>query len=228
MAIKNGEPFLAAQIESILPQLKSDDELIISDDHSTDRSIELIQKFNDIRIKLFTNSGEGLISNFENSLRKSSGRYIFLADQDDVWEPNKIEMMTRQLHAFDLVVCDCELVDEDLIQSNESFFELNGSRKGFVNNLIRNSYMGCCMAFHRKILDKALPFPKNLLVHDGWIGLVGELYFTKTFIKEKLVRHRKHKDNASFTGTKSKISFSNRINYRIRLILNLLSLYYAR
>ncbi len=204
MATKNGEPFLAAQIQSILPQLSNVDELIISDDHSTDRSVEIIKQFNDNRIKLFTNTEKGLISNFENSLRKSSGTYIFLADQDDIWESTKIKKMSEQLRTFDIVVCDCELVDEDLIQSNESFFELNGSRKGLINNLIHNSYMGCCMAFHRKILDKALPFPKNLLVHDGWIGLVGELYFTKNFVKEKLVLHRKHKDNASFTGTKSK------------------------
>ncbi len=228
MAVKNGSRFLTEQIQSILPQLTGNDELIISDDHSTDNTIDLIKEFKDSRIKLLLNPNHGLISNFENALIASRGTFIFLADQDDIWRPNKIEKMKKALQSHDLVVCDCEIVDENLKPSEESFFKLNGSKEGLFRNLIQNSYMGCCMAFHRKILLKVLPFPKDLLVHDGWIGLISELYFKKIFIPDKLVLHRKHNNNASYTATKSKFSGMNKLAHRMMLVKNLISVHYAR
>jgi glycosyltransferase involved in cell wall biosynthesis len=227
MAVKNGSQFVQEQIQSILPQLRGVDELIVSDDHSIDNTRELIEEFDDHRIKLLVNPNYGLVSNFENALNACSGTYIFLADQDDIWRPNKIETMKAQLQSYDLVVCDCEIVDENLEPFEESFYQLNNSKEGLLHNLIRNSYMGCCMAFHRKILSKALPFPKNLAMHDGWIGLITELHFTKVFIPDKLVLHRKHSSNASCTGTKSKFSNMTKITHRMRLIKNLISLRYA-
>lgn len=228
MAVKDGSRFITEQIESILPQLTGDDELIISDDHSTDNTRELINDFKDSRIKLLSNPKSGLISNFENTLLAACGTYIFLADQDDVWKSNKIEVMKKALQFYDLAVCDCEIVDENLLPSQKSFFQLNSSKTGLLHNLIRNSYMGCCMAFHRKILSKALPFPKNIRVHDGWIGLISELYFRKIFIPDILVLHRKHNSNASYTGTQSKFSPMTRIAHRITLVKNLISVHYAR
>lgn len=228
MAVKDGSRFITEQIQSILPQLTGDDELIISDDHSTDNTRELIKEFKDSRIRLLSNPNSGLISNFENALRISSGSLIFLADQDDVWKSNKIDVMKKALQSYDLVVCDCEIVDEDLLPSQESFFQFNKSKEGLLHNLIRNSYMGCCMAFHRKILSKALPFPKNIGVHDGWIGLISELYFRKIFIPDILVLHRKHNSNASYTGTRSKFSPMTRIAHRMELVKNLISVHYAR
>lgn len=228
MAVKNGGEFLTEQIQSILPQLTGSDELVISDDHSTDNTRGLIKDFNDNRIKLLSNPKSGLLSNFENALRASSGSYIFLADQDDVWKSNKIEVMKYALQSYDLVVCDCEIVNENLLPFQKSFFQLNKSKEGLLHNLIRNSYMGCCMAFHRKVLSKALPFPENIRVHDRWIGLISELYFKKTFIPDKLVLHRKHDNNASYTGTPSKFSHITRIADRMALVKNLISVHYAR
>jgi len=228
MAVKNGSRFLTEQIQSILPQLSETDELVISDDHSTDNTTELIKCFKDRRIKLLLNPNEGLISNFENALRASHGTYIFLADQDDVWRLNKIEVMKKKLQSYDLVLCDCEIVDENLVPSKKSFFQLNSSKEGLFRNLMRNSYMGCCIAFHRKILAKALPFPRNIVVHDGWIGLISELYFTKAFIPDKLVLHRKHSNNASYTGTRSKFSNLTKLAHRMVLVKNLISVHYAR
>lgn len=228
MAVKNGSRFLTEQIESILPQLTGTDELVISDDHSTDNTIELIKDFRDNHIKLLSNPNEGLISNFENALQASCGTYIFLADQDDVWMPNKIEVMKKTLQSHDLAVCDCEIVDENLKSFQGSFYQLNNSKKGLLHNLMQNSYMGCCMAFHRKVLSKALPFPRNIVVHDGWIGLISELYFKKIFIPDKLVLHRKHNKNASYTATRSKFSNLTKLAHRMVLVKNLISVHYAR
>lgn len=228
MAVKNGSKFILEQIQSILPQLTGEDELIVSDDHSTDNTIQIIEEIGDKRIRVLKNPQHGLIENFENALNASHGTFIFLADQDDVWKSDKIERMKKFLHKYDLVVCDCEIVDEHLQASQDSFFQLNRSRSGLFRNLIHNSYMGCCMAFHRKILSKALPFPSGLRVHDGWIGLIGEMYFTKIFIPDKLVYHRKHRGNASSTAGKSALSTLNKISYRMKLVKGLIEARYAR
>ena len=228
MAVKDGSRFLEDQISSILPQLRGEDDLIISDDHSTDNTIALIENLNDKRIKLLINPGEGLVSNFENALLAARGQYIFLADQDDIWHPDKIKIMLNYLQRYDLVICDCELVNEHLQPYKESFFQLNDSKGGMLRNLFRNSYMGCCMAFNRKLLWKALPFPQKIYVHDAWIGLIGETYFSKIFIREKLVSHRKHSNNASSTATKSHYPFADKLVSRLQLIKGLINVHYGR
>ena len=86
IATYNGEKYIEEQIASILPQLKENDEIIISDDYSTDNTIQVLTKINSKKIKIFKNQGEkGYTSNFENAIKQAKGNYIFLCDQDDVW-----------------------------------------------------------------------------------------------------------------------------------------------
>lgn len=221
MSVKNGAKFLEEQVTSIMTQLGSTDELVVCDDGSTDKSVSLLKSFDDARIRITEASVNGITGSFEHALRLSRGDVIFLADQDDVWAPSKIATMTRYLHSYDLVVCDCALVDEGQRLKSESFFELNGSGSGLVKNLIRNSYMGCCMAFNRSVLNKALPFPPGIAMHDYWIGLVAELHFKTLFLPEPLVWHRKHSANHSTTGRRSEQPYSRRITQRIQLLMNL-------
>ena len=85
IATFNGEKFIQEQIQSILPQLGEDDEIVVSDDGSTDRTMEILELFKDKRIRLLVNEGKhGFIWNFENALRKAKGDVIFLCDQDDI------------------------------------------------------------------------------------------------------------------------------------------------
>jgi len=228
MAVKNGAVFLNEQIASILPQLGEKDELVISDDGSTDATCDIIRSFSDSRIRLLLNPGTGLIANFDHCLSSSYGDLIFLSDQDDRWMENKIEIMKVYLKQYDLVISDCIITDPQLATKEDSYFKLNRSGKGLIKNLMRNSYMGCCMAFRRTVLEKALPFPKNLPVHDLWIGLIGELYFKIAFIDDKLVYHRRHAQNTSSTSTKSNFTLRDKIQYRFRVLKNLVSVYYAK
>jgi glycosyltransferase involved in cell wall biosynthesis len=221
MSVKNGELYLGEQVTSILPQLAATDELIVCDDGSTDKSLTVLTSFRDPRIKIIETQGKGIVRSFETALSCSKGELIFLADQDDVWSPNKISVMKKYLEDYDLVVCDCAMVDENQRVSTNSFFELNGSGKGLMKNLMRNSYMGCCMAFNRKVLEKALPFPAGIAMHDYWIGLVAELHFRALFLPEALVSHRKHSTNHSTTGRKSEQPYSRRISQRLHLLRNL-------
>jgi glycosyltransferase involved in cell wall biosynthesis len=225
MAVKNGERFLSSQLDSILPQLNAQDEIIISDDHSEDNTQGVVNSFGDVRIQFIKNPTRGLVSNFENSLSTSRGETIFLADQDDVWMPHKIKATLPLLGKNDLVVSDCKIVDDQLNSIHDSFFEKNSSGKGIVKNLFRNSYMGCCMAFKRSVLTKALPFPKNLIIHDQWLGLIAELNGHVVFIEDKLVLHRRHPHNASSTSAVSYLNLSQKISNRYSIIKNLI---YAR
>ena len=90
IATYNGAEYLREQVESILSQLEEEDEIVVSDDSSTDTTIEILQSFGDRRIKIFKNPAKGFVRNFENALRQAQGDFIFLSDQDDVWLPNKV------------------------------------------------------------------------------------------------------------------------------------------
>jgi glycosyltransferase involved in cell wall biosynthesis len=226
MAIKNGEQFVKEQIDSILPQLALEDELVISDDQSDDKSIEIILSFNDPRIRLVKNPHAGIVSNFTNSLVTCKGDIIFLADQDDIWVSDKIERTLPHLKNADLVLSDCFILSDDSLKE-KSFYEWNNSRKGLLRNILRNSYMGCCMAFNRRVLEKALPIPKTIPVHDIWIGLIGEWHFKVVFIPDKLLYHRRHTTNASSTYRISSYSLLQKINLRYQLLKNLIRLSYA-
>jgi len=218
MATFNGEKYLKEQIKSILIQLEINDEIIISDDGSTDCTIEIIKSFNDPRIKLYQNSFKNLISNFEFTLNNASGDYIFLSDQDDIWLPNKVELCMKSLISADLVMTNCKLVDSNLEIIHHSFFKLKKSKKGLINNLIKNSYLGCCMAFKKELLIKVLPFPKKIPMHDLWISFVAECFFKTKFIEEPLVLYRRHGSNLSVTGEKSPFSLFQKICFRFNII----------
>ncbi len=227
MAVRNGERFLHDQLASILPQLAGDDEVIISDDHSTDGSIRAIEQFHDNRITILHNPHSGVISNFENALRASRGAYVFLADQDDVWKPDKVAVMLPNLAHCDLVVSDCVVVSENLAPIMDSFYQINSSGKGILRNLMRNSYMGCCMAFHQRVCTKALPFPPGIPMHDAWIGMIGEICFSVKFLDDKLVMHRRHGANASTNSVRSRLGLGKRVSHRIRMVKGIIELTYA-
>lgn len=208
MATYNGSKFIEEQLNSILVQLTSEDEIIISDDSSTDNTTEIIKSISDNRIILFeNNSFHNYIKNFEFALDKANGDYIFLSDQDDVWLPNKVDIFLEALNDANLVMSDCTYVSQELIVFNESYYKHINAKKGFVNNFIMNSYLGCCMAFDKKILNNSLPFPSNLNSHDHWIGLIGELSGKTKFLNDKLLLFRRHGLNfSSNTGDDTMVS----------------------
>lgn len=223
MAVYNGEKYIGEQLASILPQLAGDDELVISDNGSTDRTLECIERFHDARIKLVSYLNlTSHMYNFENALKHASGDLIFLADQDDIWMPNKVEVMKSMLQTRDLVCSDCQVVDSEGRVLRESYFAMNGCRKGFMKNLFRNNYLGCCVAFRRRLLRIALPFPENIPVHDFWIAGLAELFGTTAFCPEKLMKYRRHAENLTTTTEKSTNSLPRKINIRVIMLLALM------
>ncbi len=226
MAFFNGQEYLDEQVGSILKQLRKGDELIISDDGSCPEAASLLRSIleKDSRVVLVEGPCEGLIRNFENALNQARGKYIFLSDQDDVWLDGKVKRMLEVLETSTLVVSDCRVTDEKLDLLYESFFAVNRSKAGLFNNVYSNSYLGCCMAFNRELLDVALPFPKSIPMHDWWLGLVAECHFNVSLIPDILLEYRRHGGNASPTSEKSKSSLLTKLCYRYNLVSNLLIL----
>lgn len=223
IATYNGEKYIKEQIESILFQTIQPNEIIISDDNSTDKTIEIIKNINSPLIKIFKNKDKGIIKNFENALLNSTGDYIFLCDQDDIWKNNKIEKVIESLKNYDLVVHNAEIKEMNISSEiKRTLFEVYNSKAGIIKNFYKNSYVGCCMAFNRKILEKSLPFPEKIYMHDAWIGMISEINSKIYFEKEILMEYRRHGNNASETCEKSKRNFKEKIGIRLYLLKELI------
>jgi len=223
IATFNGEKYIRQQLESILFQLLPNDEIVISDNCSSDGTIDIITSFADSRISIHSFEVKSVTLNFENAIKYACGDIIILSDQDDVWLNGKVSRIRQELKIFDLVVTDCIIVDEHLNLLKTSLFDLIQSNSGIIRNLVRNSYTGCCMAFNRKIVHAALPFPKNLPMHDWWIGLVAEIAGSVTFVKRPYLLHRRHGSNASTLSVSSKLGMYKKIYIRVMMLRNLTS-----
>jgi len=219
VATYNGEKFIKEQLISIMIQLGDNDEIIISDDGSTDKTLQIIDDLNDERICVIKNRFcRGVNHNFENALKNANGDIIFLSDQDDIWLPNKIKICCDELKDNDLVVSNCIVINELGNIIYPSYFDVVKSGKGFFKNFYRSTYLGCCLAFKKEVLLKVLPIPSNLMVyHDWWFGFISEFCFKVKFIETPCMYYRRHKGTNSNTLLKSKFSIINKIRFRFQL-----------
>ena len=225
MATYNGAVYIKEQLESILSQIGPEDEIVISDDGSTDATLEVIKSIGSPCIRIV--QGPRMKSpskNFEHALAQAKGDIIFLCDQDDVWQPNKVAVMLQALKTAACVVSDCRVVDAQLNVMDPSFYHVVRKHEGrWYNLLVRNCYLGCCMAIRREVLDKALPFPKTIPMHDIWLGNVAAFYYSLRFIPDNLMAYRRHGKNASTTSDPSASSFMQKLAYRYQIVAGLLS-----
>ena len=222
MAAYNGETYIKEQLSSILNQLTNEDEVIISDDGSTDSTINIIKSFNDERVKILHNkqTKEGkskhqiVTANFENALKNAKGDYIFLADQDDVWKEDKVKISLSYLEKADMVCSNYDVIDNKNSIIKHSFYKDNPISTLFIKNIIKMPFHGCCMAFKKDVLNFALPFSVNLPLHDNWIGILCSINknYKISYIEEPLVLYRQHSDNVSGISTNS---FFYKVFYRL-------------
>lgn len=223
MAAYNGEKFIKEQIDSILCQLCDYDEIIVSDDGSTDKTLKILENYNDSRIKIFKGPKQGIKQNFANAILNCTGKFIFLSDQDDIWENSKIEKI---LNVFEKEKCTCVVHNNETFDSDsnqiimESFFKFRNSKPGILKNIIKNSYIGCCMAFSAEMIKYIIPIPNDIQMHDQWIGLQCELKGKSIFIKDKLIKYRRHKNNVSIL---KHYGLKRMIKNRMMLIWRLIS-----
>ncbi len=203
MATFNGARFLEAQIDSILEQLEPFDELVVSDDGSTDATPEILARYGQrIRVVGMTGVG-GVVPNFERALSAARGDLIALSDQDDVWLAGRAALIRDRLRHSTLLMMNGVVVDEALTPTGRTVYELVGSHSGFLRTLLANSYVGCCMAFRCEVLDLSLPFPARIAAHDWFIALVAERLFDVERSDRPTMLYRRHGSNASTTGGRS-------------------------
>lgn len=219
MAACNGEPYIGQQLESIISQLGEEDELLISIDSSADRTKEtvsqMIARYPDQSIYVQAGPDKGVIANFESILALAANPVIVLADQDDCWHPKRLARVRQEFGKdpdLKAMVCDAAICDGNLQVISPSYFREHGTREGYWNNLIRNSFIGCCMALSKDVVDAALPFVQPLPMHDQYLGLLAYSMGHVLFLDEPLVDYRRHGGNA--TSLKPS-SLSDQLKWRI-------------
>jgi glycosyltransferase involved in cell wall biosynthesis len=217
LASHNGLAFLEKQILSILEQLDPQDELLIGDDASTDGTLEYLQSLQDPRIQVMAGRFGGPIANFDFLLSKAQGQWIVFSDQDDQWLPGRIECLREVPDHIDVVLCDAIVVDSQGNLLAPSLLEAHGMRRGIMANLYHNCYTGCCMALRRRFLRHCHPFPKDIGMHDWWIGLRAEQLHCAQWIQAPLVRHLRHGTNASSGFGQSRLNLTKQLSMRLRL-----------
>lgn len=227
IATHNGAPYVEAQLRSILAQIRETDEVIISDDGSADETLPKIKAICDPRIKIYEYRHklkslfplDYATHNFVNALSHSTGDYIFLSDQDDIWLPQHVELMLKELSDSDLVICDCKIVDEKLKVLYDSKFQFQNVRNGILRNLWSNKcYQGSCMAFRRSVFQKALPFPDHYVGHDLWLGLIAEKFFKLKLLPIPLLLYRRRDESITFTGRKNTNNLWFKLHYRFFVV----------
>ncbi len=220
LAAYKGEKYIEEQLRSILPQLSYDDEIIVSDDKPGGQTEKIVKRIagEDSRVVWVEGKGKGVVANFINAIRHCKGDKIFLCDQDDIWLPNKVKMVMEEFeNGADLVLHNAYVTDGDLNITNHSFFNTRSSKKGIFRNIIKNSYMGCCMAFDKKMLKFIMPIPQHIPMHDQWIGIICEIYGTVKFVDMPLIYYRVHGNNV----TGGKTTTEQKLRWRRYLIQKL-------
>lgn len=218
----NSASFVKEQLDSVLCELDEGDEVVISADPSHDGTEKILSAYarKDSRIRIVQGSGRGLIQNFENAVSHCTGDIIFLCDHDDVWLPGKVDKVTAAFADPKVLVVlhDAKVCTGNLDIIAESYMAWHKSKAGYRQNLLRNSFIGCCMAFRREMLQWILPFPPDLPMHDQWIGLLGYRHGKVAFLQEALLLYRRHGNNMSST---KHAGFARMLRWRLALLKNL-------
>lgn len=206
MASYNGDEYIKEQIASILPQLSDGDELIIVDDCSTDNTLKVIRSFNSNKIRLYGNEeNKGHVVTFERALSLANNKYIFLADQDDIWKPKRLNIMKKALQSSSDSVLTSNfdfLSDRKGIKVKKEYLIKESGSRNYLKNIIgiflgSRHYYGSVMAFKREMLKLILPIPSFVESHDIWIAIAANLFQTNIHINEKTLIRRIHGNNVT-------------------------------
>lgn len=206
----NGEKWLEPQLYSLLEQTRLPDELVIGDDASTDATFGIIQSFArkvDFPVHIARHDPRlGVMDNFDVTLSRARGRYVALCDQDDIWLPRRIEAGLNAVMANEgdgstpvLTFSDLILVDENNKETGKSFMQtrgIDGSPIDPLGTLLRHNLVtGCTITCNRALLDRAMPFPDRIVMHDWWLAIVAASIGRIVMLDEPGVRYRQHGQN---------------------------------
>jgi len=208
MATYNGEAYLQEQLDSLVNQTMQPNELIVTDDCSTDATLEVLKNFKKIapfNVEIFQNSENlGYSRNFEKAIELCAGDVIFLCDQDDYWYPEKISSIVELYDKNENIL----VILNDALICNSTMKLSAGTLLGCIKS--DDFVHGCCTSFRSKFKDMILPIPQNVLAHDNWahdnwISFLGRKISVLYICPLVLQNYRRHQS----TATKNELFESN-------------------
>lgn len=201
MATYNGGKYIKEQLLSILDQDFKENpdteiEIIVSDDGSTDNTLDVIRSFQDKRITIYHHEKKkkhrhykalfACTENFANAISKASGDYIFLSDQDDIWYPWKIDKTLSVLKEKGGVVgASFDIGNDNMKKIGEVIYK----KQPFFTLKFTNALYGFSCGFAREELKYIMPMP-NITSHDVFIMLIAIWQNKLHYIDEKCAMHR--------------------------------------
>jgi glycosyltransferase involved in cell wall biosynthesis len=211
----NGSAYIEQQLASILAQTIRPNQLVISDDASSDDTVAIVEAFlagvpreAAIETTVLRNpEALGVTANFEQAVLATSAEFVVLCDQDDVWHPRRVEAALSRFEASRALVLlssDAVLVDESGAPLGHSLFEGLGiaggelaevhAGGGFTALLRRNLATGATAMFRRELLSTAVPFPEPW-VHDEWLAVMAAVSGGFDMLEDRLIDYRQHDSN---------------------------------
>lgn len=223
MATYNGAQYLKEQLQSFADQTRQPDELIVTDDCSTDKTEAIVREFAEsapFKVEFYCNEKRlGYSGNFNSALMKSTGDLVFLSDQDDVWFPEKIEhiMGVAERNSSALLLMN------DAALTNGALKQLGLTKMGQIRSAglnINNFVMGCCCAVRHELLNLCLPISVGFKSHDNWLAWFAEGLNAKVIDETVLQYYRRHESNESqFIANKTiKVTRAQVFMYSIKSI----------
>lgn len=215
----NGEKYIQEQLMTLLRQTRLPDEIVISDDNSTDNTMKIVEEFAEIsNVTLVINKnnpGLGVFKNFEKAISLCTGDIIFCCDQDDIWHLNKIEKFIPQFENKDtlLVYSNAAVVLNDSSHYLYPLWEkkdMKNKKRGTASysTLVYRggSIAGCCLAFRKEFVQSIFPFPEQVY-HDDWLATCAIIKGNIGVVDEELIDYRQHGNNVVGIIRGSKLSY---------------------
>ena len=231
MTTYNGSLYLREQLDSILCQTLTPLEIIICDDQSSDDTLAILEKYSreHASVKYFVNEKRlGVIENFKKAASLATGSdFIALADQDDIWMPDKLALLTKKMVSVDdtlrpaMVYSDLVVIDSVGNLLNSSFWnELgqDGYQHCFDTLLFGNFVTGCTIMMNQQMRIYFGSMPSNVLMHDAWLALIAFSFGSVGQIKAPLVKYRRHDSNLAFLKTYRKKNLPQRLMNHFMLL----------
>jgi glycosyltransferase involved in cell wall biosynthesis len=219
LASCQGERFIGEQLDSIIQQLSVGDEIVVSDDASTDGTLEVVSRRADARIRVLASTVRvGYVRNFQRALEQARGDSIYFADQDDVWLPTKVAMLDEALRLKSCACSDAVVVDEHLSEIHPSFFGLRQAASFSAWSILRKpSVIGATLACRRQYLASLLPLPAGV-PHDFWISFNAAWDGVLQVVSAPLILYRRHAAVSSPTATARQRTVFEISSERFRLV----------
>ena len=228
MASYNGEKYIGQQLDSILGQTLPGIRILVSDDGSTDGTVEILKQYqrdNPGRIFLSgcpeNETGDKTLEagkadippaarNFFRLLSQADADYVLLSDQDDVWMQEKAERLLERMRDIEtdgvpaLVFSDMEVADCRLGQIAPSFFDYSHcdpTRLSLAELLVENPVTGGALMMNRPLLELVREMPAACFMHDWWIALCASAFGVISCVRRPLSLYRQH--DANVLGAKA-------------------------